>query len=133
MYLGRHKEALKCYDAALDIKNDDSVIWFEKGITLAQKREFEDSIDCFDKAIQLTPHGDYPDAWFEKGISKDCLGEHQEAKKLFDKALELVNLRIEDDYAQIEEDETNKRDLEDDYSILEEDLAQERDMLFGLE
>ena len=58
-------------------KDDDSDAWHNKCNALARLERHEGAIECYDKAIRLTPE-DYG-AWYSKGNSLDELERYEEA------------------------------------------------------
>lgn len=62
------QEVALCQDAPA---NTDSVFWYAKGQELIKLRNFEESIKCFDKTIELNPN--YIAAWYGKGASLEAL------------------------------------------------------------
>ncbi|AKB25194.1 hypothetical protein MSMTP_1725 [Methanosarcina sp. MTP4] len=111
MKLTKYNEAIDAFDKAIEIKNDSSKAWYDKGLTLRElgKIEKEDevkltkyneTIDAFDKATEINPN--YQDAWYFKGIALRELGEieqenevkltkYNKAIEAFDKAIEIKN------------------------------------------
>jgi tetratricopeptide (TPR) repeat protein len=51
--LGKHEEAIKWYDKALEIEPNDDKAWYNKGLALDKLTKYEDARKCFDKAQQL--------------------------------------------------------------------------------
>jgi tetratricopeptide (TPR) repeat protein/tRNA A-37 threonylcarbamoyl transferase component Bud32 len=85
--IGRHEEAIQCYDKALvlDPRNTDS--WNNKGNSLHSLGRHEEAILCFDRALEIKP--DEADAWNNKGNGLDSLDRYEEAIRCFEKALDL--------------------------------------------
>lgn len=65
----------------------DAITWFNKAITLGKGGDYEDAIECYDKALNLNLN--YSEAWNNKGIALGHLGRHDEAIECFDKAIKL--------------------------------------------
>lgn len=57
------------------------------GIKLLNQKKYEDSIECFNKALELD--STYGNAWYNKGYSLFYIGNYQKANECFDKFLEL--------------------------------------------
>jgi tetratricopeptide (TPR) repeat protein len=57
------------------------------GIELLNQEKYEDSIECFDKALELDPN--YENAWYNKGYTLCNIGNYLEADECFDKFLEI--------------------------------------------
>ena len=84
---GRYREAIICFDKALEINPNYALAWSEKGICLGYLAKHEEAIECFDKSLQLNPNELKP--WFSKGVSLGILGEDEKAIPCFDRALEI--------------------------------------------
>ena len=81
-------EALEAYEKASSARAGDPRLWYKKGVALTMLRRFEESLVCYDRAIQLDPA--YTDAWFNKGSSLSLgFGRHQEAIQCFETAKRL--------------------------------------------
>ena len=65
--LGRHKEALSCFDQAIELKPDADA-WYSKGLALGNLSKPEDALRCYDQAIKLKP--DSADVWYNKGSER---------------------------------------------------------------
>jgi len=82
---GREKEAIRCYDNALELDPRHPLAWHNKGISLNSLGRYEEAIHCFDKALELDPTLDA--AWEKKGDSLERLGRQEEAAYCHKKAL----------------------------------------------
>jgi tetratricopeptide (TPR) repeat protein len=85
--LGRHAEAISCYDQALAIDQRNAQAWNNKGNALTALGRFAEAIGCFDQALAINPR--YGSAWQNKGAVLDALGRHAEAIGCFDQALAI--------------------------------------------
>ncbi|MBI4972223.1 MAG: tetratricopeptide repeat protein [Candidatus Omnitrophica bacterium] len=85
--LGRHQEAIACYDMAIEIDPEYVEAWHNKGSAWGKLGRYQEAITCFDKALEIDP--EYVEAWHNKGSALGELGKHQEAITCFDKALEI--------------------------------------------
>ena len=85
--LGRHDEAIGCFDKALEIDPRHATAWGNKGISLSALGRCNEAIGCYDKALEITPR--HALAWSNKGTSLNALGRYDEAIGCFDKALEI--------------------------------------------
>ena len=85
--LGRHEEAIRCFDKALELDPRFVGAWSNKGNSLTDLGRNEEAILCCDKALELDPRN--VDAWNNKGNSLNSLERFEEAIRCFDKAMEL--------------------------------------------
>jgi tetratricopeptide (TPR) repeat protein/ribonuclease BN (tRNA processing enzyme) len=85
--LGRHEEAIICYDKALEIRPDDESSWYNKGNALEDLGRYEEAIICYDRALEIKP--DHELAWNNKGAALRHLGRYEEAIICYDRALEI--------------------------------------------
>jgi tetratricopeptide (TPR) repeat protein len=61
--------------------------WTNKGIYLNMDGKYEESIKCYDKAIEIDPN--YIKAWHNKGVALESLKKYEEAIKCFDKVIQI--------------------------------------------
>ena len=73
------------------IDKDNTDAYFNKGLVLANQKNYDDAIKCFQKVTELSP--DYPYAYYSIGMA-------YEMKNMPDKAVEYYYL-----YTGIESDE----------------------------
>ncbi|HAX79913.1 MAG TPA: hypothetical protein DCY88_29780, partial [Cyanobacteria bacterium UBA11372] len=59
----------------------------QQGVLLIEKKDYEEAIAFFDKALRLQP--DYYDAWCQRGLALGHLGRHEEALTSFNNALAI--------------------------------------------
>ena len=85
--LGRHEEAIACFDKALAVNPRYAHCWNNKGAVLFAIRRYEESLSCFDKS--LTIDANQVNAWSNMGNVLETLGRHEEAIRCQDKALNL--------------------------------------------
>jgi len=84
---GRYKEAIECYDRALEIDPQFNKTWNNKGIALDDLGRYEEAIECYDRALEIDPQ--YKWAWNNKGLALDHLVSYEEAIKYYDRALAI--------------------------------------------
>ena len=72
----------------MEEKKDNSLTWNNRGVSLCRQRKYEESINCFERALEISP--DYADAFVNKGISLSKLKKYEEAIECYDKALKIV-------------------------------------------
>jgi len=85
--LGRHEEAIACYDKALEIDPGDVNTWSNKGTALGALGRHQEAIACLDQALRLNPES--APAWSNKGNALDSLAHYEEALGCFAKALQV--------------------------------------------
>ena len=89
---GNNSKAISFYDKVLMIDKGNTDAYFNKGLVLANQKQFDESIKCFEKVIELSP--EYPYAYYSLGLA-------YEQKGIKDKAVEYYTL-----YTGIETDDT---------------------------
>ena len=77
-------KALKFFDSILKNNPLDDLIWKYKGETLAKLGNFNEAIDCYNKAIEILPEYMTESLWMLKGRALSQISE-------FDKAIECFN------------------------------------------
>ena len=81
------KEAIKCFDYAIELKPDYYEALKKKGISLDINEEYEEALKYLNKAIKLK--SDDNEIWCSKGMVLRKLGKHKEAIKCFNKAIKI--------------------------------------------
>jgi tetratricopeptide (TPR) repeat protein len=84
---GSKIEEIKAGDMQISRNELESKVLILKGNEHYDKKEYEEAIKNYDKAIELDPK--YSDPWNNKGISLAILGKDEEAIECFDKALAI--------------------------------------------
>jgi len=87
--LGKHKEAIACFDKALKLNPKDNVAWHRKGIELNALGKYNNAIDCFDRAIRINSRDKF--AWNHRAVSLCKLGNYKEAMACCKKAIKIDN------------------------------------------
>ncbi|MDQ3967043.1 MAG: tetratricopeptide repeat-containing serine protease family protein, partial [Thermoproteota archaeon] len=85
--LGKHQEAIACYDNALEIDPNCANPWNNKGNALANLSKYEEAIKHYDKALDIDPNA--APVWNNKGSALANLSKYEEAIKHYDKALDI--------------------------------------------
>jgi tetratricopeptide (TPR) repeat protein len=67
--------------------NETSIDWFMKGFALCNQEKYSESLDAYNKALELDPK-DF-EAWNNKGIDLGLLGRNDEALEAFKNAVAL--------------------------------------------
>ena len=75
--LGRHDEALKALDKAVQLKPDDAALWTNLGVALEELTRLSDAELCFQRALQLDPR--HFEAAFRNAVLLHRLGRLEEA------------------------------------------------------
>lgn len=75
------------YDSDLKMDPDNITILNNKGVVLANLKEYQAAIECFDKVLELK--SDDAVAWHNKGVVLDRIRKQDEAVKCYDKALSI--------------------------------------------
>lgn len=92
-YLGRFDEALGLYDEALEIQEDDaSWILAGKAETLYRMRQYEKTIEYWNKVIRLHPEA--PEAYGRRGEAYRYMGRYEDALEDLNHAL-TINPKID--------------------------------------
>ena len=103
---GNNTKALSFYDKLLSIDKDNSDAYFNKGLVLANQKNYDDAIKCFERVIQLSP--DYPYAYYSLGMAYEQKGDTS-------KAIEYYYL-----YSGVEQDEKMLSTVKQKIKALEE-------------
>ena len=85
--LGRHNEAIECYDKAVRIDPNYTDAWVNKGWNLERLGRLNEAIECYDKAIRIDHNYALPLKY--KGTVLDNLGRQNEAIEWYDKAIRM--------------------------------------------
>jgi tetratricopeptide (TPR) repeat protein len=83
--LGRHEEAVACFDRMLVASPQDASLWCNKALSLTTLGRHEEAIACCDRALTLDPN--FSAAHIDKGVSLAKLGQREEALACFEQAL----------------------------------------------
>ncbi len=85
--LGRHKEALDCYDRLIALKPEDPLPWLLRGSALTKLARHQDALSSCEKAIELNPRESR--AWNDRGAIFLSSGRTDDALACFEKVTEL--------------------------------------------
>lgn len=86
-FLGHRREAMECFEIALDRKEDDTTALNNKGVLLARSGKVKDAITCYDNVTDLDP--DNEKAWFNKGKAYMRLKKLPKGSECFKKVIEI--------------------------------------------
>jgi protein O-GlcNAc transferase len=83
--LGKHLEALGCYDRALALEPNYPEAHFNRGLTLQDLKRYGEAVASYDRALALK--ADYAAAWNNRGTSLRALGRLEDALSSQDRAI----------------------------------------------
>jgi len=87
-YMNNLEGAVGCFDKGLEIDDEFSMAWANRGTALSRLGRIEDALDSFERALEID--SDNPDVHVGVGsILQDCLGRSEEALEHFDTAVKL--------------------------------------------
>ena len=52
---GQYYEALRCFEQALLLKQDDPELWNFKGVALRSMGRYEEASECFNRSLEIDP------------------------------------------------------------------------------
>ncbi|UCD92800.1 MAG: tetratricopeptide repeat protein [Methanobacteriota archaeon] len=80
------ESALRCFNKALELRDDYAIGWCNKGCALTRLGMMDDAKRCFDKALTYDKRSEF---WDCKGVLHMGLDEKLEAISCFTKAIEI--------------------------------------------
>lgn len=83
----KYKEAIECFDKAIELNPDDSDAWFNKGYSYYELDEPDKELMCYEKVLEINPEDG--DAWYNKGCVLYDKGLYKEAIECYDMVMEL--------------------------------------------
>ena len=84
---GNYKEAIKCLDKAIELKNDYVKAWISKSFSYRCLNRYDIALQCCDRALDLNSHDAY--AWSKKARILYELNLYDESLSCYDKALKI--------------------------------------------
>ncbi len=96
--LGRHQEALTCYDRAMALETDHELAWVHRGVALEALGRGDDALACCDHVIQRNARSEQ--ALLTKAMIHGGMGQMEESRAYCDRALK-VNPRNEQAWVNI--------------------------------
>ena len=85
---GRHEEALKAFDKAVQLKPDDAALWKQLGDELLQRQQFDHALLSFQHVLKLDPR--HRDAAYKSGVLLRDAGRFEEAVTILNLCDELL-------------------------------------------
>ena len=85
--LGKHEQAIACFDEAIRINEMDHAAWHRKGIELNALEKYNEAIECFERAIQINPRDKF--AWNHRALSLCRLGNYRDAMACCNEAIKI--------------------------------------------
>ncbi|WP_242719154.1 tetratricopeptide repeat protein [Microcoleus vaginatus] len=82
-----YKDALDCYQKALELDQGNASTFVGQGVALGNLERHEEALESLEKAIGLDP--EYVDAWKNRGAALRNLERYEEALESYQKALDL--------------------------------------------
>jgi tetratricopeptide (TPR) repeat protein len=83
--VGRHFEALICFEKALELQPNYGAAWVFRGAELIHLSRYKEALISCDRAIELDPKN--TEAWIFKGAALQRLHRFAEAYVCYDRAL----------------------------------------------
>jgi tetratricopeptide (TPR) repeat protein len=85
--LGRVREALACFDKALEILPRFDAAWLDKGVALTKLGRTKEAIECYERALEINPKS--ANAWYNLGAAQQFQGRIEESLASYDQAVTL--------------------------------------------
>ena len=82
-----YKQALKCYDKAIQLNPNNLQILGRRGRILEKIQNYDQALACYNKVIQLKADNEW--AWSRRGRVLEKLEHYEEALTSYEKAIEL--------------------------------------------
>jgi tetratricopeptide (TPR) repeat protein len=86
VYLSRYEDAIKCFDQAISLDNNNEIVWSNKGTALFRMSRTKEAFDCFNKSIELNSRN--APAWNIKGLFMAEGGMYLDALDCFNRSIE---------------------------------------------
>jgi serine/threonine protein kinase len=85
--LGRHEEALACFERAMELNSNLDTVWVCKGSALSHLNRLEEAVACCEHATVLNPN--MAVAWYNRGLFLSRLGREKDAIASWERAARL--------------------------------------------
>lgn len=90
MWANDYKEALKCFNKAIMMRDDQSDYYYWRALARKHLKQFRGAVNDFNKAVELNPETfNILEIYNERGMSYGYLTEYENALLDFNKAIEL--------------------------------------------
>ena len=96
----KYEEAIKNFDESIKLKNDEFVVWYNRGIVKSWLRRYEESIIDFNQTIILNPK--YKKGYNSRGNSRQDITDYEGALADYDFAIKLDSQYIDAIYNRAE-------------------------------
>jgi len=87
--MGKHAEAVSCYETGLRLDPKNAAAWFNMGHSIGFLGRHQDVVKCCDRALEINPN--FPPLWILKGLGllsmehfRDAMDCFQQAEKMGD-------------------------------------------------
>ncbi len=90
---GKFRDAVRYYDRALRKTSANFRALHNKGLALFALNKFDQSIECYDKALALQP--DAVSVKLKKAVSLNCKRDFEQAKQLLDDVLSRDGMNVQ--------------------------------------
>lgn len=86
-------EAIMYFDKSISVKNDEFIVWYNRGIVKCWQRRYEESIEDFSQSIKLNPN--FKKAYNNRGNSRQDITDYEGALSDYNAAIELDSQYID--------------------------------------
>ena len=96
----QYEDAIKNFDEAIKLKNDEFGIWYNRGIVKSWLRRYEEAIEDFNQVIILNP--EYKKAYNNRANCKQDITDYESALEDYNSAIKLDSQYIDAIYNRAE-------------------------------
>jgi len=86
-------DAIEYFDKSIQIKDDEFIVWYNRGIVKSWQRRYEESIDDFNQSIKLNPG--FKNAYNNRGNSRQDITDYAGALADYNSALKIDSQYID--------------------------------------
>lgn len=83
----KYDEAIKLYDAALEIDPTHNESLFNKGVILQMLGRIDEALECYDAVIEINPNDS--EVWGNRGIALRTIGRVEDAIDSYDRGIQV--------------------------------------------